>query len=247
MRRAALLWLIGMTVSAGSVEAALSSEAVEAVRPIAIQHNGRHKPFDSFARETLDHITGEPRLGREDPLETVLSIIANPEPWQVKPLLWVPFGPLREQLGMDPKASHVSYHELISTRKLMRMLPAIAQKQQREEKLTMLEQETWDVYERFVALSALFDQNLELVPPQSSSASQVWLPIFEASFQNGWTSLTAAVREGRHEDVISSARELSARLRQANPTAYPASWRLQLEVWYNRAGLFGWARLLYAL
>jgi len=239
--------LLGLAVGVGKLEAALAPEALEAVRPIAIQHNGRHKPFDSFARETLDHITGEPRVGGEDPVETVLSIIANPEPWQAKPLLWVPFGPLREALGMDRKATHISYNELVSTRKLMRMLPAIAQKQQRDEKLTMLEQETWDVYERFAALSALFDQNLELVPPQSSSASQVWLPIFETSFQNDWTSLTAAVRESRHEDVISSARELSGRLRQANPAAYPTSWRLQLEVWYNRAGLFGWARLLYAL
>ena len=264
----------------GTAEAALSPEALESVRILAIQHNGRHKPFDSFARETLDHVTGQPRVGREDPVETVLSIIAQPDQWQSRPLLWVPFGPLREGLGMDLKAPHVSYNALVATRALMRMLPAIAQKQQRDEKLTMLEQETWDVYERFAALSALFDQRLELVPPPTepghppaggwatevrgaagapppvSSPQASWLPIFEATgyspqqqavFRDGWTALTAGVREDRSDAVLSSARALRERLQQANPSAYPASWRRHLEVWYNRAGLFGWARLLYVL
>ena len=246
MMRLARWVVMGLMLGIGGAHAALPPEALRTLRHLPIQHNGRYKPFDSFARETLDRITDHPRVGRQDPVETVLSIIAQPESWQERPLVAVPFGPLREQLGMDRKATHVSYNELVATRTLMRMLPTIAQKQQRDEKLTMLEQETWDAYERFVALSALFDQHLDLVPPPPSSNSQVWLPIVESSaFRDGWTALTAAVREGRSGAVISSARELSERLRQANPAAYPASWRLRLEVLYNHLKPFRIARFVY--
>ena len=253
-----ILWLlIGVVVFPMMAHAAsLSSESLEAVRRIAIQHQGRHKPFDSFARETLDFITGSPRIGREDPVVTVLSIISDPERWQAERLIAVPFRPLREALEMSPKASHVSYNELIATRKLMRMLPAIVQKQQRDEKLSMLEQETMDVYERFVTLNALFEQDLELVPPPSGGPATSWLPIFEphgyppnqyAEFRVRWTALTSAFREGNGQALQAAAGELGSSLRSANPAAYLAPWRLTLEVFYNQVTPFRIARWLYWL
>ncbi|MBT9608977.1 MAG: hypothetical protein IV110_02915, partial [Aquabacterium sp.] len=61
-----------------------SREALEPIRHLAIQHRGRHKPFDSFARETLDFITGSPRIGHDDPVATALSLITAPERWQAE-------------------------------------------------------------------------------------------------------------------------------------------------------------------
>lgn len=229
--------------------------ALKTIRHVAIQHNGRHKPVDSFAWETLKLITGSSRVNQEDPAVTVLSIMAWPEAWQAQLLLSVPFKPLREQLGLAPKITHVSYNELLATRKLMRMLPAIVQKQQRDEKLTMLEQETMDLYERFVTLSALFEQNLELVPPPSGSGPHAsWLPIFEPAgypraqqeaLRNAWTSFLQAAREGEAAAVEQTAHALSQTLRAANPSSYPASWRLTLEVLYNHVTPFRVARALY--
>ena len=154
--------LLGCCVATASADsqsatARLPREALEIVRRLAIQDRGRVKPFDSFARETLEQITGSPTYRGQDPVETVLGIIAAPESWQDAPLLWIPFRPLREPLGMGPKTSHVSYNELLGTRRLMRLLPVIVQKQQRDEKLSMLEQEIMDAYERFVSLSALLE------------------------------------------------------------------------------------------
>ena len=104
-------------------------EAVETMRLVAIQHNGRHKPFDSFAREALDQLSGTPRPNGQDPVVTILSMIADPEAWHAAPLISVPFKPLREGLGMPLTDSRISYDGLLATRKLMRMLPPIVQKQ----------------------------------------------------------------------------------------------------------------------
>jgi len=232
----------------------LSGEALRVVRLIAIQHNGRYKPFDSFARETLQSLTGEARFGREDPINTVLSILADSERWQGERLLAVPFRPLRERLGMDVHVGRISYNELMATRSLMRMLPAIVEKQQRDEKLTMLEQETMDAYERFVTLNGLFQQDLNLVPPASGQGS--WVAIREAAgypapqqqaFREAWTSFLEAAK--RHDDAatVATARHLAEILRQANPAAYPPMWRLQLEVGYHLVAPFRIARIFYLL
>jgi len=249
--------LLASDVFAGSTPAvAVSPKALQLVRLIAVQHDGRHKPFDSFAMEILAQVTGAPRIGRADPVATVLSIMAEPERWQDAPLLSIPFVPLREALGMSRKATHASYNELIASRKLMRLLPDIVAKQQRDEKLSMLENETMDAFQRFVSLSRLFEQHVELVPPPEGSPDRSWLPILQPqgyaaepqlALRNGWTGLIEAIRSGEASSVEASAAQLAQVLRAANPSAYPASWRLRLEVFYNHAGPFRIARVFYLI
>jgi ABC-type transport system involved in cytochrome c biogenesis permease subunit len=248
-----LAWLWAGT--GGADEAVpLPETALRAVRTLAIQHNGRVKPFDSFARETLWTITGRQRFEGRDPVDTVLSIMADAEHWESVPLIAVPFVPLREPLGLAPKTSRVSYAHLVSTRTLMRRLPPIVAKQEQDEKLTMLENETMDAFQRFVALSLLLEQKLELVPPASGTGS--WLPIFEPAghssaaqqaFRESWTALTAGARRRDAQAMDAAARRLEGLLRQANPAAYPPRGRLALEVAYHRWQPFAIARLLYAL
>ena len=243
-------------MAAGPPPLVLPKEALHELRQLAIQHNGRHKPFDSFAREMLQQITGSPRWRDQDPVLTVLSITLHPEPWQEEPLLSVPFRPLREAIGLESSTAHVSYNALVSTRKLMRLLPPIVQKQRQDEKLTMLEEETMDAFGRFRALSDLLEQRLELVPPASGTTNASWHPIFEpGSFSpeqqqaltDRWTDATAAIRSGRPEAVVKTVRALSEGLRAANPAAYPAAWRLSLEVWYHHVAPFHAARVMYLI
>ncbi|MBI3324805.1 MAG: cytochrome c biogenesis protein CcsA, partial [Candidatus Omnitrophica bacterium] len=225
------------------------------VRWLAVQHNGRLKPLDSLAWETLKLISGRSRLGHQDPVATVLAIMAQPELWQAAPLVWVPFIPLREALGMDRRTAHISYNDLMATRRLMRMLPAIVEKQQRDEKLSMLEQETMDVFDRFVALSTLCKQQLALIPPPSPT-DRVWGSLPEptgysaeqdAAVRGAWTSFMAAVREGRPQAIEPAAQQLASVLRAVNPAAYPPTWRLHLEVWYNVLAPFRIATAVYLL
>jgi len=229
--------------------------ALETLRRVAIQHNGRNKPLDSFARETLQLITGKPRVERVDPVATVLAIIAEPEHWQQVPLIAVPFVPLRDALGIDRKTTHVSHNDLVATRKLMRMLPAIVQKQQHDEKLSMLDNETMDAFQRFVALSGVLEQKLALVPPSSVSERE-WLPILQPqgyplkqqeAIREAWTQLVNALHAGDAQAIQASSKRLSEVLREANRAAYPATWRLDLEVCYNTVAPFHIARVFYLL
>ncbi len=239
----------------GASPFAVPASALEMIRRLPIQYNGRHKPFDSFAREVLNAITGHPRVGRQDPVVTVLSMIAQPEVWQPQAIIAIPFVPLRESLGMDRKAQAISYDDLVATRVLMRHLPPIVAKQQREEKLTMLEQETMDAFERFVGFSNLIQHRLELVP-SSSASSPVWQSIMEpegyapevqARVRGAWNDWIGALRDQQPEAIRSTTTALVATLRNLSPSAVPADWKIGLEVFYNHAAPFTIAHWLYLL
>jgi cytochrome c-type biogenesis protein CcsB len=251
------LFLLELAAGPWRLEAAqpdARAETVRIVRGIAIQHQGRVKPFDSFAREVLDAITGRPQLDGEDPVATVLSVIAEPEPWQRRALIAVPFVPLREQLGMDRRATHIAYDELVATRRLMRQLPAIVEKQQRDEKLTLLEHETMDAFQRFVAFNGLIEQRLALVAPPGG-VEVVWRPIRPSegelappdAVRAPWEAMLSAWRAGDATAASTAAAQLARELAQLNPGAYPAPWRRHLELAYNRAEPFRAAQRLYLL
>jgi len=261
MRRALLVAgcvLAGGAVLPGSSWAAQPesrADALRIVRAIPVQHQGRLKPFDSFAREVLDAITGRPQLGSEDPVASVLSMIAEPEPWQRKALIEVPFVPLRELLGMDRRATHISYDELVATRRLMRQLPAIVEKQQRDEKLTLLENETMDAFQRFVTFNGLIEQRLALIPPPPGSVEVIWRQISpsadggpapqHAAARASWQALLEAWRAGNAQQAAQAAARLADQLAALNPAAQPARWRLRLELTYNAAQPFRAAQWCY--
>jgi len=220
----------------------IPSRQLDAVRQIAVQHSGRNKPFDSFARESLWLITGSSQIGAQDPVATVLAIAAAPSEWSGAKVLAVPYGPLREELGVDAKTTHVSYNELVETRRLMRMLPAIVTKQQRNEKLTVLENEAMDMYSRFVTFTELMRQDLRLGP-----GSVEWTTVQATPLEEFWEALVGAFGRGDGAAVERAAASVQETARRLNPQAYPPAWRLRLEVFYNAAEPFHVAGWLYVL
>ena len=221
----------------------LSKEVESAVAHLPIQHNGRVKPFDSFARETLGLITGSATFGRGTPVETVLNIVAYPEKWENEPILSVPYHPLRQELGFSPKKSHISYNDLFAVA-FMKRLPAIVQKQEANEKLTLLENETMELYFRFTSLHGLFTQELKLIPSENRR-DVVWntpsQPFEE--FQN----FLAAYRERDEGKMLQHLQTMSERIHTQYPLAMPEDWRLQLEVLYHRIDPLRLAWIFYGL
>ena len=247
--------LLGGVFVAPAAAAPWPPEALKTLRHLAIQHNGRLKPVDSFAREVFALMTGRATPEGRDPVEALLALVTEPEGWQNRPVIAVPYGPLREPLGLGPKETHISYDQLLETKALMRRLPPIVQKQQRDEDLSILENETMDVYNRFVTFSALVEHQLALVPP-ASAGDPVWTTVSAPSgyaeaqrqeIQGAWRGLILTARQRGAGEATAAVDELAQILRGLNPTAYPARWRMQMEVLYNRARPFAAARLLYLL
>src|SRR2546430_16150067 len=73
---------------------------------LAIQDNGRRKPIDTFARQTLIQLTGRStytdKAGRHwTPNDFLLSTVLETRDWKEDPMVLVSFGKLKEELGLE--------------------------------------------------------------------------------------------------------------------------------------------------
>src|SRR3989338_8449650 len=73
------LWFAGTCLLPSVAEAKPADAALRAAKLIPVLHNGRVKPLDSFARQTVKLITGGERWDKKQPIELILITIGNPE------------------------------------------------------------------------------------------------------------------------------------------------------------------------
>ncbi len=230
----------------------LPREVESILSRLPIQHNGRVKPFDSFARETLSQITGSTTFGKETPVATVLHMVAFPEKWENEAALAVPYRPLREELGISSRQSHLSYQGLFAAG-FMKRLPPIVQKESKEEKLTILENEVMDLYGRFTAIHGVFSGELRVVPSENKKET-IWLPLTHLSelsesdrkkIVGSWEDFLSAYRDGNRGKMLETLSHFKEILAAFAPSAWPSPWRLSLEVWYYKIDPLRWAWLFY--
>jgi len=84
---------------------------------LAIQDNGRRKPIDTFARQTLIQLTGRSsytdKAGRRwTPNDFLLSAVLETRDWKEEPMVLVSFGELKEQLGLEKTQRRFSFAQL---------------------------------------------------------------------------------------------------------------------------------------
>ena len=86
----------------------LPAEARSAVGTLIMQdYLGRMKPVDTLARALVRKITKRFDLDGQDPLDTYLSWLANPNFWWDQPLLYVRHPGLKHLLNISPETTHV--------------------------------------------------------------------------------------------------------------------------------------------
>ena len=92
---------------------------------LAIQDNGRRKPIDTFAKETLIRITGRSTYisGARtwSPNDFVLSALVETHDWKTEPMILVSFGKLKEELGLDKVQRRFSFEQLVASTELQRI------------------------------------------------------------------------------------------------------------------------------
>jgi hypothetical protein len=191
------------------------AECLNAMRQLTIQYHGRLQPFEVFARDILAFASGHAQTGREDPVQTVLSMIAEADEWRERPLIAVAPS-VRVLLGLQPGATTASWSEVMNSTEFLRRAQSIAHRKAHGRRLNPADRETVEVYERFVALNDLFEQELYLVPPPAPGRPH-WLPILrpngydwmqQISMKKVWSEFLTAVSSRRSERIEAAGKQL---------------------------------------
>src|SRR3989442_4862898 len=86
---------------------------------IPVQDAGRKKPFATFARESLQGISGrsdfQPAGEREkwSAVAVIIDMWLRPERWLDQPVIFISYKPFKSSLGLDPARQYFSFNELV--------------------------------------------------------------------------------------------------------------------------------------
>src|SRR5690242_10609887 len=102
---------------------------------LAIQDGGRIKPFDTFARESVQLITGKETHNGKTSTEMVLAWLFMPQEWANKPFIQIKHLELKRDLGFAPEQSYASPMDFVHNAKLPALMTDLSRLQKEKKKL----------------------------------------------------------------------------------------------------------------
>lgn len=134
---------------------------------IPVQHNGRIKPLDSFARQTVEFITSKEKWHGQSPTATLLEALYDMESIQKKEWIRINNLELLAELGLAKDRHYFSYDEaLLSLDKIESLARSAKVKRDKDLRPTKLEQDSEALYSRLVTVKHLMDgEDIKILPP----------------------------------------------------------------------------------
>jgi cytochrome c-type biogenesis protein CcsB len=221
-----------------------------ALRYLAVQKDGRKKPLDTVAVETLQKLTGkrqwtDPTSGRVlQPMDVLVSMWLETRDWGQTPIILVTYRPLKQQLGLPAEQKLFSYQQL-ATPQLEAILKAAAAKENAKQDLTREEREARVVSQRLNTLAESTGVQSLAVAPHPSDLKGAWQPLTPSDQR--LQALGAAYVQRDPEAFANASHELRSALAAMSPSVYPQPEALRREVHYNALHAFRKAWMLYAL
>ena len=237
---------------------------LESLQTLAVQLDGRKKPLDTVALETVEQIHGArqyvTKAGEKlDYLTTYLSLWFNTIDWNQEPFVLLNYRPIKEQLGLNPEQKYFTFPTLMGSPELNTLVRQAHQKQIAEQDLTRDEREALTIEERLDLMYATVGTNYLPLLPHPDDAKGTWDKITSSQqfysldvinpILTEFNSLKQAYLS--HPDNLATVGELATQLHQdlaqLSPEIYPDEATLKREVHFHHFHPFSKAWLLYIL
>jgi len=249
-----LLFLCALAL-APSASAEGDTLPLEETRNWAVLADGRVKPLQTFATETVLSVVGRKKLGGLNALEIFWGYALAQEDFKGRALIRVESPTLKEALGFDAAARRFSFDEIMASVQFQELARSAMDRQRDDMELTNMEKDALSVYSKAMRVSDLMrGDSLTIIPlpdregnwstPRAIQSS----PDPKAQAISGkFTALAMAYNEGNVEVFRSSAIELRSNLRNLNPSVYPSESLIERELFYGDLNPFGKAWKFYLL
>lgn len=238
-------------------------------RTIPIQESGRYKPIDTYARESMELVTGHENFedpvskATWDPDELMLSLMTHPDYWRQQPIVQVRNEWLKKQLGLSLTAKFFTPEELGKNAQLEKLFQDVDAKARREEKLNDNEKAIRTVEDQLSTLIGITSGHTITIIPDPNDKTARWISVGEladgtaslgsytkedlAPSMNAFQAMLVAYNGGDVKAVEEQSLALSAALAKLPKTAgiYPDANKMAVEVQYNSLHPFRWSWILF--
>lgn len=240
-------------------------DGLESLRTLTVQLDGRKKPLDTVAKETVAKIHGSTTYQQtdgsdEDYLSTYLELWFNTRNWNEEPFVLVSYRPLKELAELDLEQKHFSFQELMTNKKLAAVVDLAHEKQFNEQDLNRDEREALTIEERLNLLyTSVGDQSLPIVPHPTdikgkwagfNNATELYDVEEFATLVGDFAMVQQTALNGgiNHLSMLTGiTNELKTGLRDLSPDIYPSDFVLAREAHFNHFHPFAKAWQLYGL
>ncbi len=252
-------WLRALIVSLGLL-LPLSLAQAQVGKPLEqlpMQDNGRVKPFDTFARETLQLVYGKRSFDKRSASEVVFTWLLVPDHWMNTPLVEIRHKGLREALKITSNEKHFTPASLFANERIPLLLQELQSLRERQEKFNPYFQAVSRLENQLGLFQAIRSgQGMRFVPNPNSDK---WLAVVELdgemrlAFQKITESFASAVAKIEENggkpgpELATAVSEFMEKARAQAPEKYAEHLRIQTELHLNHFHPFQWAWVAYLL
>jgi cytochrome c-type biogenesis protein CcsB len=273
MMKSVLNFTFLLFVSVFTLSMTVQAAPGDRLKYLPVQDGGRIKPFDSFARETLELIYGRSSFKRpansqsEPAYLIVMSFLLSPESWVEVPLFEVNNLEIKKYLGLSAEDKHFKGNDLFKGEKFANLMQQLNDKREGKEKLNPYFQAVQRLENQFYTFRELTAGRYIKVMPQEGTDSWIAVSALPPEQQTLFISLSQNLakylgemgKSGAHSEAtykMASEFDLSvdqfvtsidAAAKLKPGTSYVASSKISAEVFYNDAHLFRWVYIFYLL
>jgi cytochrome c-type biogenesis protein CcsB len=225
---------------------------------LPVQDGGRIKPFDTFARESLQLIYGKQTYESKQATEVVFTWLLIPEHWMETPIIEIRHSGLREALKITSSEKHFTPRSLFSNQRVGLVFQELQSKSSRGEKLNPY----YQAVQRLQGQLGLFQAirsgtGLRLVP---NPESDTWKSVSELdgemqqaflAVSKGFVDSISLAESGKTPEPLpefaKAVEEFIVKARAVAPEKYANDRAIQLEEHLNHFHPFKWAWISYVL
>lgn len=240
----------------------LPTAARDACRSLIVQdYLGRMKPIDTLARALVRKITKRFDLDGQDPLDTYLAWLADPDYWWDQPLLHVRHAGLKQLLDVPPDTKYVAASRFVDGQGNYALMSVV------DEALRTPDRERTKAQRKLIA----FDERLNLlnlairghslrVFPVPDDPNHAWLSADEVLvrlpsdqkllYWRAWEDFRVGLKSGQAERFAAGVDRIAALQREFGGAVLPTPLAVRAELLLNRARPFSrvvWSYLAAAI
>ncbi len=218
---------------------------------LAVQDGGRIKPFDTFARETVQLITGSQGYQKRNDTELVLAWLFFPDQWRDMRFIQIKHLQLKKDLGIPETQVFLSPNDITQNKQLVPLFNQLNEQQKAKHKLNNYFSAVSRLNNQVLAYQEIISgQSIKLLPQQISAD---WLALSELKDESkekftqvsaGYFTAIAKNSPEMFEQTTSDFRKYATSLA---PHVYPSRSDLNAEVLYNQLHPFRWAYVFYLM
>jgi cytochrome c-type biogenesis protein CcsB len=241
----------------------------DAIKYLPVQDAGRIKPFDTFAKETLQLVYGkqsykaQPDSPSVEAHWIVLTWMLSPESWVNRPLFEVRNKEVLAKLQLNSEQKHYSGQELFKSNEFPNLMQDLTNKREAKEKLDPYFQAIQRLENQFIIFQEMASGNLLKVYPVADK--DAWLSVAELpkevqpAFYEISKNIATYLGEttdpnGSNEKLKAAGEELDKAVlnfkdlaRKSAPEKYDVDQKIKVEVAYNSLHPFRLAYIAYLL